>query len=135
MMQSKGRWRMERRDYLSAIRAALAGIGAGMILLTLGGLIATRLAHPDRFLTVIGYAALVLGALVCGILQGRSGAPLGGILLAAGIYALLLLGISLAIGGLSRFFTRALIYLGLAIIAGLAARLIPAARPKRRYRY
>lgn len=126
---------MERREYLSAIRAALAGIGAGMILLTVGGFIATRLAHPDGFLTGISYAALVLGALICGILQGRGGASWAGILLAAGIYALVLLGISLAIGGLSRFFVRAAIYLGLALIAGLAARLIPAARPRRRYRY
>lgn len=126
---------VEQKDYLSAIRGALMGIGIGLAVLVMGALFATRLAHPDLFLTVTAYTALVLGAVICGILQGRAGATLSGILLAAGIYALLPLTVSLAWGGLSGFLLRAAIYLGMGLIAGVTAWLIPASRPRRRYRY
>ena len=126
---------MEQKNYLSAIRAALMGIGIGLAVLVMGALFATRLAHPDFFLTVIAYTALVLGAVICGILQGRADASLTGILLAAGMYALLPLTVSLIWGGFSGFWLRSLIYLGMGLIAGVVAWLIPASRPRRRYRY
>lgn len=126
---------MEQKDYLSAACGALMGIGIGLAVLVMGALFATRLAHPDLFLTVTAYVALVLGAVICGILQGRAGAPLGGILLAAAIYALLPLTVSLFWGGFADFLLRAAIYLGMGLIAGVTAWLIPASRPRRRYRY
>lgn len=126
---------MEQKDYLAAIRAALVGVGVGLAVLVSGALIATRLAHPEIFLTVTAYTALVLGAVICGILQGRAGAPLTGILLSAAIYALLPLTVSLIWGGFSKFFLRTAVYLGMGLIAGMTAWLIPASRPRRRYRY
>ena len=126
---------METKDYLAALRAALIGIGIGLAILVMGAMFATRLAHPEIFLTVIAYTALVWGAAICGILQGRGGASLGGILLSCAVYALLPLTVSLIGGGFSNFLLRAAIYLGMGLISGLTAWLMPAARPRRRYRY
>lgn len=126
---------MERKDVLTAIRSALVGIGIGLAILVFGALIALRLADPGMFLTVFSYAALVLGAVICGVLQGRSGTTPAGSLLAAALYALLPLTVSLVVGGTHRFWLRALVYLGMAVIAGAVAWLIPSASPRRRYRY
>lgn len=126
---------METKDYLAALRAALVGIGIGLAVLVMGAMFGTRLAHPSLFLTVTAYASLVLGAAICGILQGRGGASMGGILLSCGIYALFPLTVSLVFGGFSDFLLRAAIYLGMGLISGLTAWLMPTARPRRRYRY
>ena len=126
---------MEQKEFLAAVRAALVGIGIGLSVLVMGAMFATRLAHPDFFLAVTAYTALVLGAVICGILQGRAGADISGILMSSGIYALLPLTVSLIWGGFSGFLLRALIYLGMGVIAGVTAWLIPASRPRRRYRY
>ena len=126
---------MEPKNYLCAIRSALTGVGIGLAILVMGAMFATRLAHPNFFLTVIAYTALVIGAVVCGILQGRSGASFPEILLAGGMYALLPPTVSLIWGGFSGFWLRALIYLGMGLIAGGVAWLIPTSRPRRRYRY
>ncbi len=125
---------MEQKEILSAIRSALVGIGVGLAILVFGALIALRLADPDPFLTAVSYGALVVGAVVCGILQGRSGAPFSGSLLAAALYALLLLAVSLTWGGVSGWFVRTLVYLGMGAVAGTVAWLIPP-KNRRRYRY
>lgn len=126
---------MESRYIPASIRAALSGIGAGLAVLVAGALIALRLSDPGGFLTVAGYGALVLGAVMCGILQGRSGAPLSAALLAAALYCLLPMTLSLILGGTHGFWLRAAVYLGMAAIALLTAWLIPSAKPRRRYRY
>ncbi|MBQ8289228.1 MAG: hypothetical protein IJX76_10790 [Clostridia bacterium] len=126
---------MERRDVLAAIRSALVGVGVSLAILVVGALIALKLANPDAFLTAFAYIALVAGAAVCGLLSGRDGAPIGGILLSAAIYALLPLTLSLILGGFDGFFIRALIYLSMGAVAGVIAWLIPQKQRRRRYRY
>ncbi|MGM9647600.1 MAG: hypothetical protein ACI3YH_05675 [Eubacteriales bacterium] len=127
--------KMERRDILEALRSALVGIGAGLAMLVIGALMALRMADPTPLLVAFSYAALVIGAAICGLLQGRGGAPLAGILLSAALYALLPLTVSLTLGGFDGFFVRALIYLSMGAVAGVVAWLIPQKRRRRRYRY
>ncbi|MBQ8381814.1 MAG: hypothetical protein IJX47_01270 [Clostridia bacterium] len=126
---------MERRSVLAAIRSALVGIGVSLAILVIGALIALKLTNPDAFLTAAAYIALVMGAAVCGLLTGRDGAPISGILLAAAIYVLLPLTLSLALGGFDGCFIRALVYLSMGAVAGVIAWLIPQKRRRRRYRY
>ena len=126
---------MDQKAYLTAIRSVLVGMGVGLSILVMGALFATRLADPATFLTVIAYVALVLGAVICGILQGQSESSVGGILLASATYATLLLTVSLILGGMNRFFLKVIIYLGMGMISGITAWLIPAPRRRRRYRY
>lgn len=126
---------MEQKDYWGAIRSSLIGMGAGIAVLTLGALIAVKAAHPEGVIRIMAYTALAVGALVCGVLQGREGASIGFLCLAAGLYGLLPLTISLAIGGVHRFWIRMAVYLLMALIAALVGWLVPAARPKRKYRY
>lgn len=126
---------MDTRKMLASLRSALVGIGTGLAVLVVGAFIALRMADPGGFLTAVGYAALVLGATACGGLQGRSDAPFSASLLAALIYGLLPMMLSLILGGTDGFGWRALVYLGMALIASLTAWLIPSAKPRRRYRY
>ncbi len=126
---------MKQNEILSAICSALVGIGAGLALLVVGALIACRSADPDPLLTAVSYIALVLGAALCGLLQGRRGASPLGILLSAALFALFPLTISLVFGGTEGLLTRSLIYLLMGVISGGIAWLIPQKRRPRRYRY
>lgn len=126
---------MEAKHILTSLRSALVGIGLGLAILVIGALIALRLDDPGAFLTGISYVALVLGAVICGVLQGRSGRAPAGMLIAALLYGLLPLTVSLIFGGTDGFGLRAAVYLGMALIAGLTAWLMPSAKPRRHYRY
>lgn len=126
---------MEQKDYLGAIRSALVGIGVGFAVLLAGAVVAVRAPHPEGMIGVIAYTALALGALICGVLQGRGGASMGMLCLSSGLYGLLPMTVSLVIGGTHRFWIRAMVYILMALIATLVGWVVPASRPKRKYRY
>ena len=126
---------MKRNEYVSALCAALAGLGAGMALLLLGALPALRTADPKGMLAAVAYGALIAGSGVCGVWQGRVGASLSMLALAAGSYGGILLLVSLIFGGAGGMWMKLAVYLLMSLIAILVGRLTPSARPKRKYRY
>lgn len=126
---------MKRNEYVSALCAALAGMGAGGSVLLLGAMIALRMANPQGLLTVIAYGALVVGGGVCGFWQGRSGASLSMLALAAGSYGGILLAVSLIFGNADGLWRRLAVYLLMSLIVLLIGWITPSAHPKRKYRY
>ena len=126
---------MKTNEYLCALRSALIGLGAGIAVLLIGALAAVRMANPAPMLSAIAYTALALGGAVSGFLQGRTGAGLPMLGLAAGIYGGFLFLVSLILGGFSRLWLRGAVYLLMALIAVLVGWLTPSPRPKRKYRY
>ena len=126
---------MEQKDYWGAIRSALIGIGAGIVVLSLGALMAVRMAHPEGVMKAISFTALIMGALIGGILQGRDGVSMGMLCLSAGIYGSLPWIVSIVIGGLDRFWIRAAVYILMMLVFILVGWLTPSRRPKRKYRY
>ena len=120
---------------LKGIRNALVGIGVSLAGLVCGATVAVKLPTPQKMLLPFAFVALIAGAVVCGFLCGRGGLVTGEVMLAAAIYALLPMTFSLILGGLDGFFLRLLIYLGMGLIAGGVAWLIPSKRRRRRYHY
>ena len=126
---------MKSNEYLLALRSALIGLCAGIAVLTVGALIALRMADPTPILPAIAYTALALGGTVGGFVEGRTGGSLPMLGLTAGIYGGGLWIVSLVSGGFSRLWIRGAVYLLMALITVLVGWLTPSARPKRKYRY
>ena len=126
---------MKSNEYLGALRSALMGLGAGIVLLLAGTLMALRMADPQGMLTAIAYGALVLGGALCGFFQGRTGDSLSMLALAAGIYGGTLLAVSLIFGGFRALGMKLAVYGLMSLIALLIGWITPSAGRKRRYRY
>lgn len=126
---------MGKRDYIGALRSALAGIGGGVALLLAGAWGALQMANPDGVMGWIAYLALLAGGGLCGFLQGRAGAELSMLSLSAGIYGGLLLLVSLIWGGFHRWWMRLAVYILMTLIAILVGWITPSSKPRRKYRY
>ncbi len=126
---------MEGKNRLQALLSGGIGLVASLLCLLLFALIALRLPTPAGFLTASGYGALVLGALICGVLQGRAGDDRWDALIAASVYGSIPAAVSLVWGGAEHLLLRMAIYLGMAAIAWGTAELVPKKSRRRRYRY
>lgn len=126
---------MEDKNYWGALRSALLGIGAGILTVLAGAWGALQMADPDGAIGVIAYLALILGASLCGFLQGRAGANLPMLSLSAGIYSALLGLVSLIWGGFQGWWIRLTVYILMTLIAILVGWITPSQRPRRKYRY
>lgn len=126
---------MEDKNYWGALRSALLGIGAGILTVLAGAWGALQMADPDGAIGVIAYLALILGASLCGFLQGRAGANLPMLALSAGIYGALLGLVSLIWGGFQGWWIRLTVYILMTLIAILVGWITPSSKPRRKYRY
>lgn len=102
---------VEKREWVSVVRAVVVGLASSFLLLVIGNFLAMKSPHPDKLLSILAYVALTAGAAVCGLTQsgGRGSWKLPAI--TGGVYALVLLLISLIAGGASNLPMRALVFL------------------------
>lgn len=116
---------MEKKDWMSILRALLIGLISSFLLLAAGNLLALKSAHPDKLLTLLSYIALTGGALICGVAQNRGYGRWGLPAMTGGAYALVLLLISLAAGGWHRLGVRLVVYLAEGCVALLTSHFMP----------